>query len=37
MGSTFNGSEGNDADVIEIPLSIIQIADVIGGVEYVIL
>jgi hypothetical protein len=37
MGSTFNGSEGIDADVIEIPLSIVEIADVIGGVEYVIL
>lgn len=36
-GRTLNGSEGNDADVVEIPLSPAEIVDVLDGIEYVIL
>lgn len=34
-GRTLNGSEGDDADTVEVPLSVVQIADVIDGEEVV--
>lgn len=37
MGRVINGSEGDDADVVEVALNPIEIVDVIGGEEYVIL
>jgi hypothetical protein len=37
LGRNLNGAEGNDADVVEIPLSPIEIVDVIDGEEVVIL
>jgi hypothetical protein len=36
-GRVLNGTEGDDVDVVELPLSPIEIVDVIDGVEYVIL
>jgi hypothetical protein len=37
MGRDLNGSEGTDADVVSIKLNPIEIADVIDGVECVII
>jgi hypothetical protein len=37
IGRTLNGSEGNDPDVVELPLHIKEVVDVIDGKEYVIL
>lgn len=36
-GDTLNGAEGTDADKVEVPLKVKQIADVIDGVEVVLL
>jgi hypothetical protein len=36
-GRTLNGAEGTEANVVEIPLSTIEVVDVIDGEEYVIL
>lgn len=32
-GRTLNGAEGTDADQVEVPLSVIEIVDIIDGVE----
>jgi hypothetical protein len=37
IGDTLDGAEGVDADQIEVPLSVIRIADVIGGKEVVLI
>lgn len=36
-GRTMNTAEGNDADEVEVPLSVIEIADMIDGEEVVLL
>jgi hypothetical protein len=36
-GRNLNGQEGNEADVVEVPLLVIEIADIIDGVEVVML
>ena len=33
LGRTFNGAEGSDVSEVEVPLSVIQIVDVVDGVE----
>lgn len=37
IGAALNGAEGTDADVVEVPLSIIEIVDMIDGEEVVLL
>ena len=37
MGRALNGAEGTDADQVEVPLSVIEIADIVDGVEVVAL
>lgn len=37
LGRGFNGAEGNDATEVEVPLSPIEIVDVVNGVEVVML
>jgi hypothetical protein len=36
MGDTMNDTEGSDPQEVEVPLSVMQIADVIDGVEVVL-
>ncbi len=36
-GRDLNGKEGDDADVVDVPLSIAQIADIVDGLELVML
>lgn len=35
LGRSLNGAEGTDADQVEVPLSVIEIVDMIDGVEVV--
>ncbi len=37
IGDTMNGAEGTDADEVEVPVSIVQIADMIDGKKVVLL
>jgi hypothetical protein len=37
IGDTMNGAEGTDADQVEVPLSVIQIVDMVDGFEVVLL
>jgi hypothetical protein len=37
IGDTLDGAEGTDADQIEVPLSVIRIADVVDGKEVVLI
>jgi len=36
-GRTMNGAEGPDADQVEVPINVLQIVDVVLGVEHVML
>lgn len=37
LGRAINGTEGTDADVVEVPLSVISIVDVVDGEEIIAL
>jgi hypothetical protein len=37
IGGTVNSAEGTDADTVEVPLSVLEIVDMIDGVEVVML
>jgi hypothetical protein len=37
IGDTIDGAEGSDADTVEVPLSVMEIVDIIDGKEVVLL